>query len=266
MNLKLLHFHTTQYLSLSNDFLRRRCGRLAFRHRLLVAIGLTTFCTGLLLYSLSSVDSARPLSTSIDTSSDKKEKVPLHVLLRTDWLGQEDWLHFKYCAKRTQRHTREDFQPKPLPEPTCHFMNGRKRNPVALASFPGSGNTWLRGLLQKATGVCTGGVYCDPSLRSSGFPGDSVRSGSVLVVKTHDSSPRWVNGRYSKQHHPNFKLYGERWKSIPVFGSAVFLVRSPFEALVSEWNRLIGENSTTRNSHVTQAGPQHFSEYFTELQ
>ena len=28
--------------------------------------------------------------------------------------------------------------------------------PVGLVSFPGSGNTWVRGLLQKATGVCTG--------------------------------------------------------------------------------------------------------------
>ena len=38
----------------------------------------------------------------------------------------------------------------------CHFMDGSNRAPVALASFPGSGNTWVRGLLEKATGVCTG--------------------------------------------------------------------------------------------------------------
>ena len=35
-------------------------------------------------------------------------------------------------------------------------MNGTGRYPIALASFPGSGNTWLRGLLEKATGICTG--------------------------------------------------------------------------------------------------------------
>ena len=38
----------------------------------------------------------------------------------------------------------------------CHFMDGSRRAAVALASFPGSGNTWVRGLLEKATGVCTG--------------------------------------------------------------------------------------------------------------
>ena len=40
--------------------------------------------------------------------------------------------------------------------PRCHFMNGTHRSPVALVSFPGSGNTWVRGLLEKATGICTG--------------------------------------------------------------------------------------------------------------
>ena len=38
----------------------------------------------------------------------------------------------------------------------CCFMNGSKRAAVALVSHPGSGNTWVRGLLEKATGICTG--------------------------------------------------------------------------------------------------------------
>ena len=38
----------------------------------------------------------------------------------------------------------------------CCFMDGSKRAAVALVSHPGSGNTWIRGLLEKATGVCTG--------------------------------------------------------------------------------------------------------------
>ena len=39
---------------------------------------------------------------------------------------------------------------------SCHFMNGTGRLAVALASYPGSGNTWVRGLLEKASGICTG--------------------------------------------------------------------------------------------------------------
>ena len=43
----------------------------------------------------------------------------------------------------------------------CRFMDGNgKRGPVALVSFPGSGNTWVRGLLEKATGICTGEIAC----------------------------------------------------------------------------------------------------------
>ena len=42
---------------------------------------------------------------------------------------------------------------------------------VALASFPGSGNTWLRYLLQQATGILTGSIYMDKELYKHGFPG-----------------------------------------------------------------------------------------------
>ena len=42
------------------------------------------------------------------------------------------------------------------PKGDCHFINGTNRAPVALVSFPGSGNTWVRGLLEQATGICTG--------------------------------------------------------------------------------------------------------------
>ena len=43
---------------------------------------------------------------------------------------------------------------------------------VALASFPGSGNTWLRYLLQQATGIITGSIYDnDNDLAQNVFPG-----------------------------------------------------------------------------------------------
>ena len=45
---------------------------------------------------------------------------------------------------------------KLLASGNCHFMNGTKRGRVGLISFPGSGNTWVRGLLERATGICTG--------------------------------------------------------------------------------------------------------------
>ncbi len=43
--------------------------------------------------------------------------------------------------------------------PLALLPDPKHRLVVALASFPGSGNTWLRYLVQQATGVMTGSVY-----------------------------------------------------------------------------------------------------------
>ena len=37
---------------------------------------------------------------------------------------------------------------------------------TALASFPGSGNTWARYLIQQVSGYATGAIYNDPSLKN----------------------------------------------------------------------------------------------------
>ena len=59
---------------------------------------------------------------------------------------------FNKCQKRTvpNKSTRG------IPGCQCRFMEGTGRKRVALVSLPGSGNTWVRGLLEKATGICTG--------------------------------------------------------------------------------------------------------------
>lgn len=59
---------------------------------------------------------------------------------------------------------------------SCRPLRYRAVNPerdgvIALASYPGSGNTWLRYLLQQATGIITGSIYLAPRLLANGFPG-----------------------------------------------------------------------------------------------
>ena len=117
-----------------------------------------------------------------------------------------------------------------MKEPPCKFVNGEGRKVVALASFPGSGNTWVRDMLQKATGICTGSVYCDQSLQYSNFPGESVVSPSVVVVKTHESPPA------------------------DVFDTAIIIMRNPFHALIAERARREG-------GHVNEASQQHYGIY-----
>ena len=38
----------------------------------------------------------------------------------------------------------------------------------------------------------TGAIYCDRALRINGFTGEGVQSGTVLVIKAHSATPRWI--------------------------------------------------------------------------
>lgn len=156
--------------------------------------------------------------------------------------------HYRYCWRKTQ------LEREP-PQSTCRFIDGAGRSPVGLASFPGSGNTWVRGLLQRVTGICTGGIYCDVTLRASGFPGESIRSGAVLVVKTHQTDPRWTGVEYSKSAP---FTYFHKADHIPVYSSGILLIRNPYDALVSEWHREMTVNST--DNHINRVGADYFCE------
>ncbi|XP_070548331.1 sialate:O-sulfotransferase 2-like [Ptychodera flava] len=92
--------------------------------------------------------------------------------------------------------------------------------PVALLSCPGSGNTWLRHLIELMTGIYTGSVYQDKVLYQGGFLGefDEWNSGRVVAVKTHTRS----------------KIHLQR------FSSVILLIRNPYGAIASEVNRRLG--------------------------
>ena len=169
---------------------------------------------------------------------------------------KNDWSSAKYLAKRDKMRLNQcetkfkNMVDEPLVKSHCHFRNRTNQIAVALASFPGSGNTWVRCLVEKITGVCTGSNVCDVSLRASGFVGEHVDSNAVVLVKTHDSNPRWAVTTSSYE--------------VGSFSKAVVLVRNPFDALVSEWHRKVanGLRDSTVNveSHVARAGEEWFSE------
>ena len=73
-----------------------------------------------------------------------------------EFLSHFDKMCYTYCTERLAYHHEKEPALVSLKPGNCHFMNGTNRAAVALASFPGSGNTWVRGLLEQATGICTG--------------------------------------------------------------------------------------------------------------
>ena len=168
--------------------------------------------------------------------------------LCTEFLSKRDRSRFDACLQTVQEAHKAHPQ-----DGQCHFMSQTDRVPVMLVSYPGSGNTWLRGLLETATGVCTGYEMCDISIRVKGFAGENIVSGAVLVVKTH-WRPNWRDNKRSG---------GGGFSNVPV-DSAVFLVRSPLHALVAEWNRIVANNfrelTESLTSHVDAVGKDRFGE------
>lgn len=119
------------------------------------------------------------------------------------------------------------------------FIDGSRV--VALASSPGSGNTWTRSVLEQATGIYTGSIYCDAVLKSRGFVGEKISSANVLAVKTHYPSKELFVPP-SEFHDPN------KFKNVT---AVILLVRNPLDSIVSQWNWMHG-------GHVATAAPHTF--------
>nr|XP_026696645.1 WSC domain-containing protein 2-like [Ciona intestinalis] len=107
------------------------------------------------------------------------------------------------------------------------YLNNNTLPLVALVSHPGSGNSWLRYLLEGASGIYTGSIYKDPGVFKSGMfgEGDNPTSRRTLVVKAHPSHEYLINITAS-------------------FDKIVLLIRNPYEAFVAEFNRKMTKDHT----------------------
>ena len=113
---------------------------------------------------------------------------------------------------------------------------------VMLVSFPGSGNTWTRLLIEEVTGYYTGSVYFDKSLYNGGFIGEkeNIRDGTTIVVKNHDLS--------------NYHVLGLRDAK-----GILLLVRNPYDAILAEFNRQQSENNGHNTKHTGRASMEQFN-------
>ncbi|GAA5982991.1 hypothetical protein JCM11641_006909 [Rhodosporidiobolus odoratus] len=92
---------------------------------------------------------------------------------------------------------------------------------TGFVSYPRSGNSYLRSLIERATGYQTSSIYCDQALRKT-FIGECDHS-QKFFVKTHfPALPRVVEAET------------DRWKQYyRQFDQVVHVVRNPLDALVS---------------------------------
>ena len=172
------------------------------------------------------ITTPRPLSTSRVTHRKSRPTVPKKSppICIIDNCGE--FLSFRevFAVNRCRRDTLKHPGVIHVQKGTCRFLSDHSRQPMALVSPEGSGNMWLRGLLERSTGICTGFSYCDYEARARGFAGEGVKSGHVLVVKTHSASTLWIG------NEGKVKWEGQ-------YDSAVFLIRNPARSLIAEWNR-----------------------------
>lgn len=175
-------------------------------------------------------------------------------------LTENDKKVYEECIRQLQGYIGDGIS---IQDSGCRFMpTSSHHQPVALISFPGSGNTWVRQLLEAASGICTGSTMCDMSLRFAGFTGENIQSGRVLVVKTHASEPNWITTTTQE-------MSGLDHRSGSSFNSAIILIRNPMDAMVSEWNRRAANNFKSKtvhlNTHRKQTKLSNFSKFCVDL-
>ena len=123
----------------------------------------------------------------------------------------------------------------------CKKMSFQTAGPVvALVSFPGSGNSWVRQLLESSTGVYTGAVYCDKSYIEVGMVGEGITTNNVIAIKAH-------------------ALYTRVKKQMKV-DRVIYIVRTPFRCILSENNRLIVKKAYKKSNGMLSKKETHVLE------
>ncbi len=105
---------------------------------------------------------------------------------------------------------------------------------VGLASYPSSGNTWLRYLIEGASGYFTGSMYNDVSIANKGYYGEGVAydSGMTVAVKSHGfttgaNSLLAIDPSTSQDERRRLYNHMKELKQ-----TAILLIRNPFRAII----------------------------------
>ena len=120
------------------------------------------------------------------------------------------------------------------------YLQPKSGDICPLASFPGSGSTWVRYLIEGATGVFTGSIYKDLQLQMTGFWGEirDWRDGTTVVQKTHDGEAQYI--RSVKCWELFFVLIPVLCSREVFHGRGILILRNPYEAVLSKLNFLYG--------------------------
>ncbi len=183
--------------------------------------------------------------------SAQSQERQLHVRRRVRALAEEALAKLRYGS-------RVPCLPLVCQRPIGFYEAEEDASKLFLVSFPGSGNTWMRHTLSQGTRRHTGSLYKDKKLEAfQNFKGEmlSPYDPKTALVKSH--FPLWKQGDPLDE---------------PMFAGAVLLLRSPFDAILAEVNRIESGQSHTGTaseqylqSREFRAKAQHLGQLFTEF-
>ena len=123
----------------------------------------------------------------------------------------------------------------------CKKMSFQNSGVVTLlVSWPGSGNSWVRQLLESTTGIYTGSDGdCDLSYINAGMFGEGINSEHVIAVKFHVGPLPTIR-----------------------FKKVIYIIRNPYDAFVADYQRYIisRDPELFLNSHTHQLNRDKFGE------
>ena len=132
----------------------------------------------------------------------------------------------------------------PKPFHSCKKMSFRDSGvPTLLVSYPGSGNSWVRQVLESSTGIYTGSDRdCDVDYIKAGMLGEGISSENVIAVKFH-------LGPLPKRP----------------FKKVIYIIRNPYDAAIADYQRhcaaLNERVNISGNPHVSKLSMDKFGEY-----
>ena len=122
------------------------------------------------------------------------------------------------------------------------FGRSFRRNVIQLASFPGSGNTWMRHLLEKGSGIVTGNIYSPDPAYLNIFPGESIRDGRrVIAIKTHYPCLNCFSLNHTYGTFRDIRLTGMIFQ----YSATIQIIRNPFESIISFFNYVFTDGNHT---------------------
>mmetsp|Transcript_24275 Transcript_24275/g.40527 ORF Transcript_24275/g.40527 Transcript_24275/m.40527 type:complete len:507 (-) Transcript_24275:1170-2690(-) len=121
--------------------------------------------------------------------------------------------------------------------------------PPHLLSLPGSGNSWLRLLIEYATGIYTGSMdtWDTEFLGEGGFIGERSCGLRLAVIRAHPHFFDFLNGKL-RFRHPHQRDKCKRGL-IREMKRMIVLVRNPYDTLWSQYQLL---NSLSHSGYITR--------------